>query len=140
MVKKLSVSLCRDRLRGPRGVWAALFVAALAICLALITATDSWRSAAAAAFAAGVLLATRIRFARVLALALVVVVALVAVGGAAPGQDMRPARPRGTAMGESSQQQKSVDPVMVAAPPAALPVASERRPRGQGCSGPVRCG
>lgn len=106
MIRRFSDSLWRGLSPGPGRAKVWTLVAALALGLTAIAAMDSWRTAMAAAIAVGVVLATRIRFAPVVALILVALVATVAIGDAAPagtrastggGSSLQRSRPSGSA-------------------------------------------
>jgi hypothetical protein len=65
---------------------------------AVVVAADSWRTAALVLIAAGALLATRVRFATLLALALILVVAAVVAAGGSVRGDHRPAKAHGASL------------------------------------------
>lgn len=98
MIKQFGVSLWRRLSSDSGSTKTRLFAAALVLGLVVIAATDGWRTTVAAAIAAGVLLATRVRFAPVAALLLVGLIATVAAGGTAPDHHetsaAHPHRPR----------------------------------------------
>jgi hypothetical protein len=65
---------------------------AAAAAVAAIAQVDSWRMAVIAAAAGGAIAATRVRFSRELAVALLMGVAIVALAGATVTHDDRPAK------------------------------------------------
>ena len=67
----------------------ALFLATAVAAAATITAADSWRTTLVASLAGGAILATRLRYALPAAVALVLAVTIVALGGQAAADSQR---------------------------------------------------